>query len=180
LSQFRQNAEDSDLVRANPDGVELGDNLVTASLTVTNSGQGDLTLSEIQIPEALAGEVTVDRSLGAGEEDDLLIAPGESETFTFRFNPAEAGLDLEGNAVTLVSDDPEGDVEVDLFGRSTFRSDISFDEAVNLTDLGPLNASFGTAAGDDNFDPTADINFDGSINLTDLGPLNAEFGNAIS
>jgi hypothetical protein len=45
--------------------------------------------------------------------------------------------------------------------------------------LGPLNASFGTVNGDENYDPTADINLDGRVNLTDLGPLNAEFGSAL-
>ena len=67
-------------------------------------------------------------------------------------------------------------VEVHLSGRSTFNSDISYDGAVNLGDLGIFNANFGSQIGDANFDFTADINRDGRINLGDLGVLNAEFG----
>lgn len=173
LSQFREGAEDSELVRANPNGEDIGNTLVTETLTISNSGGGDLTLQEIQLPD-IDGLTLTENPVSDGDE---ILAPNSSVTATFAFSPIEAGIDLEGEQVTVVSDDQN--VNVNLLGRSTYASDISYDGRVNLTDLGPLNASFGTTEEDENYDPTADINLDGRVNLTDLGPLNAEFGNAL-
>ena len=172
LSQFRNGATDTEWIRANPQEVDLGEHLATESLTVTNSGEGDLTLQEIRLPdvEGLRQETPF-----AGDE---ILAPGESQTYTFSFNPTEAGLNLEGEQITLITDDPEQDeINISLFGHSTHQADISYEGDVNLNDLGRLASSFRSQ--DTPYDPTADINFDGQISATDLEILSAELGNLI-
>ncbi len=72
----------------------------------------------------------------------------------------------------------DSNFEVNLAGKSTFNSDISYDGVVNLTDLVILQTPdlFGSSSGDSGYDPTADITGDGNINLAELVPLNQEFG----
>jgi hypothetical protein len=173
LSETRSGVEDSDLIRANPNNEDIGNTLVTETLTISNTGEGDLTLQEIQLPD-IDGLTLTENPVSDGDE---ILAPNSSVTATFGFSPTQVGINLEGEQATVVSDDQN--LNIDLLGRSTYASDISYDGRVNLTDLGPLNASFGTVNGDENYDPTADINLDGRVNLTDLGPLNAEFGSAL-
>ena len=109
---------------------------------------------------------------------DEILAPGESQTYTFSFNPTEAGLNLEGEQITLITDDPEQDeINISLFGHSTHQADISYEGDVNLNDLGRLASSFRSQ--DTPYDPTADINFDGQISATDLEILSVELGNLI-
>lgn len=174
LSQFRDGATDTEWIRANPQEVDLGDNLATDSLTITNSGEGDLTLQEIRLPE-----VDGLRQETPFEEDEIL-APGESKTYTFGFNPTEAGINLEGTQITLITDDPEQEeIDIGLFGRSTHQTDISYEGTVNLDDLGRLASRFGSSEEDDLYDPSADINFDGQISVTDLEIISAEFGSLL-
>ncbi len=110
-------------------------------------------------------------------EGDEILAPEESQTYTFSFNPIEAGVDLEGEQITLMTDDPEeGEININLFGRSTHQADISYDGNVNLNDLGRLASIFGSREGDNHYDPSADINFDGQVDATDLDILSGELG----
>ena len=97
------------------------------------------------------------------------------------YQPGIAGevFDLDNGLVINTNAINDASFEVQLSGRSTFNSDISYDGNVNLGDLGVLNANFGTMIGDPNFDPTADINRDGAINQGDLDSLSTEFGSSL-
>ena len=136
-----------------------------------------LQITDFSILESLTG-VSID-----APEGDVLINPGETKRFFLTYAPNQAGESFdEGNGLTIISNatnDPS--FEVNLAGKSTFNSDISYDGQVNLTDLGTLQKPrlFGSANGQSNYDPTADITGDGRINLAELIPLNAEFSNSV-
>ncbi|MGK7880022.1 MAG: dockerin type I domain-containing protein, partial [Crocosphaera sp.] len=109
--------------------------------------------------------------------------PGETKRFFLTYAPNEAGESFnENNGLTIISNATnDSSFEVNLAGKSTFNSDISYDGQVNLTDLGTLQTPglFGSENGQSSYDPTADITGDGRINLAELVPLNADFGSSV-
>ena len=170
LSQFREGATDSDLVRPNlPDTFQFID--------ITNTADFDvLTLSDIEI--AAAG-VTIDADFTS---EDILLNPGESRRFLLTYAPSAAGEDFElDQGLTVFSNATNNsELAIALAGKSTFNSDISYDGQVNLADLGVLNTRFGSSQGDTRYDSSADITGDGLINLAELAILNVEFGSSIA
>lgn len=54
--------------------------------------------------------------------------------------------------------------------------DINNDNAISIADVSLINASFGSALGNPNYNPLADLNCDGVISLIDLSILNVAFG----
>ena len=174
VSQFRSGTEDPTLVRpACPD--------VGQYIDVTNSGGSALTLYEIQVT---APDVTLDIPLTADPAAAIVLVPGETQRFRLTYAPTSPTLDDATcqdfdltDGLVILSDAANAPVfHVALEGHSTFNSDITYDGKVNLAELGPLNANFGKASGDSDWDPTADIDGDGAVNLAELGPLNREFG----
>ncbi len=178
LSQYRPGAQDSNYVR--PALADQGH-----SLTVTNAGAAPLTLYELQIN---VPDVSVDVPLTGAAGDDIVLGSGESQTFQLTFAPSlpsamdPSSLDFSiANGIVLFSDavnTPQ--MQIELFGMTTFNSDTNYDGIVNFGDLGIMNANFGLASGDPDYDPSADPNNDGIVNFTDLGLLNAEFGRDVN
>ena len=179
LSQFRDGASDSNLVRpAFPD--------IFKSLEITNTTPG-----AAEDPEALtinsftinAPNVTIISGAVPGG-GDLILNPGESHTVQFQYAPtaADESFDLADGFVINSDAGNNSAFNVNLIGESTFNSDIDYSGnvsptlgAVNLDDLAVLqNTAFPSTVGEAGYDPTADINGDGEINRGELVPLNAE------
>lgn len=170
LSQYRQGVQDSLFVRPN-----FADRTQFIDITNTAAGTEDiLAISGITIN---AANVTTNANFSNG---NILINPGETKRIALIYSPKAArenfsiadGLIINSNA------NNDSSLEINLTGKSTFNSDISYDGRVNLTDLSVLlrPGLFGSSNGQANYDPTADITGDGRINLAELVPLNAEFG----
>ncbi len=170
LSQYRNGLQDSPLIRpAQADTQHFFD--------VTNVGDEALTLFEIQIN---APGVTVDLPLSPDSADDIVLAPGETQRFHLTFAPPTSGITGSGYELVILSDAlSHPSFNLTLKAQSTFNSDVNYDGIVNFGELGFLNETFGSQAGDPDWDPTADFNGDGIINFGDLGLLNTEFGLSI-
>ncbi len=178
LSRFRNDINgdpvaDSEFVRPN-----FADTFKFIDILNDTMGDEDiLQITDFSILENLTG-VSID-----APEGDTLINPGETKRFFLIYAPNAAGDNFnEDSGLTIVSNATnDSSFEVNLAGKSTFNSDISYDGQVNLTDLGTLQTPglFGSSNGQSNYDPTADITGDGQINLGELVTLNAEFGSSV-
>ena len=166
LSEFRDSANDSNLVRPN-----FADTFQFIDITNT-SDEETVTISSIDI-NALGVSIS--------PQGDFLLNPGETERVNLTYQALIAGeiFDL-GNGLVINSNAINSALEIHLSGRSTFNSDINYDGVVELRDIDVFNANLGSEIGDANFDPTADINGDGIINSEDLEILNTELGMLIS
>jgi predicted outer membrane repeat protein len=170
LSQYRQNATDSLFVRPN-----FADKTQFIDITNTASGTNDvLAIAGITIN---AENVTTDANFANG---DILLNPGQTRRIALTYTPkaARENFNLANGLVINSNAQNNSALNIQLAGKSTFNSDISYDGKVNLTDLNTLQRPglFGSISGQTNYDPTADITGDGRINLAELVPFNSEFG----
>ncbi len=170
LSQYRQNATDSLFVRPN-----FADKTQFIDITNTASGTNDvLAIAGITIN---AENVTTDANFANG---DILLNPGQTRRIALTYTPkaARENFNLANGLVINSNAQNNSALNIQLTGKSTFNSDISYDGKVNLTDLNTLQRPglFGSISGQTNYDPTADITGDGRINLAELVPFNSEFG----
>ncbi|TRU81840.1 MAG: cadherin [Microcystis novacekii Mn_MB_F_20050700_S1] len=170
LSQYRTGATDSLFVRPN-----FADKTQFIDITNTASGTNDvLAISGITIN---AQNVTTDANFANG---DILLNPGQTRRLALTYAPkaARENFNLANGLVINSNAQNNSALNIQLAGKSTFNSDISYDGKVNLTDLNTLQRPglFGSSIGQTNYDPTADITGDGRINLAELVPLNSEFG----
>ncbi|WP_013334894.1 beta strand repeat-containing protein [Gloeothece verrucosa] len=170
LSQYRQGATDSLFVRPN-----FADKTQFIEITNTAVGTNDiLAISSITIN---AQNVTTNANFSNG---DLLLNPGETRRIALNYAPKAAREDFNLLNGLVINSNAQNSpaFNIQLAGKSTFNSDISYDGKVNLTDLNTLQRPglFGSSSGQNNYDPTADITGDGRINLAELVSLNAEFG----
>ena len=170
LSQYRTGATDSLFVRPN-----FADKTQFIDITNTASGTNDvLAISGITIN---AQNVTTDANFANG---DILLNPGQTRRLALTYAPkaARENFNLANGLVINSNAQNNSALNIQLAGKSTFNSDISYDGKVNLTDLNTLQRPglFGSSIGQTNYDPTADITGDGKINLAELVPFNSEFG----
>ncbi|TRU68373.1 MAG: cadherin [Microcystis viridis Mv_BB_P_19951000_S69] len=170
LSQYRTGATDSLFVRPN-----FADKTQFIDITNTASGTNDvLAISGITIN---AQNVTTDANFANG---DILLNPGQTRRIALAYTPkaARENFNLANGLVINSNAQNNSALNIQLTGKSTFNSDISYDGRVNLTDLTTLQRPglFGSSSGQTNYDPTADITGDGRINLAELVPFNSEFG----
>ncbi len=170
LSQYRQGATDSLFVRPN-----FADKTQYIDITNTASGTNDvLAIAGITIN---AQNVTTDANFANG---DILLNPGQTRRIALTYTPkaARENFNLANGLVINSNAQNNSALNIQLTGKSTFNSDISYDGRVNLTDLTTLQRPglFGSISGQTNYDPTADITGDGRINLAELVPFNSEFG----
>ncbi|GCA77073.1 putative outer membrane protein pmp6 [Microcystis aeruginosa NIES-2520] len=170
LSQYRQGATDSLFVRPN-----FADKTQYIDITNTASGTNDvLAIAGITIN---AQNVTTDANFANG---DILLNPGQTRRIALTYTPkaARENFNLANGLVINSNAQNNSALNIQLTGKSTFNSDISYDGRVNLTDLTTLQRPglFGSSSGQTNYDPTADITGDGRINLAELVPFNSEFG----
>ncbi len=170
LSQYRTSATDSLFVRPN-----FADRTQFIDITNTASGTNDvLAIAGITIN---AQNVTTDANFANG---DILLNPGQTRRIALAYTPkaARENFNLANGLVINSNAQNNSALNIQLTGKSTFNSDISYDGRVNLTDLTTLQRPglFGSSSGQTNYDPTADITGDGRINLAELVPFNSEFG----
>jgi hypothetical protein len=170
LSQYRTGATDSLFVRPN-----FADKTQFIDITNTASGTNDvLAIAGITIN---AQNVTTDANFANG---DILLNPGQTRRIALAYTPkaARENFNLANGLVINSNAQNNSALNIQLTGKSTFNSDISYDGRVNLTDLTTLQRPglFGSSSGQTNYDPTADITGDGRINLAELVPFNSEFG----
>jgi predicted outer membrane repeat protein len=170
LSQYRQGATDSLFVRPN-----FADKTQYIDITNTAAGTNDvLAIAGITIN---AQNVTTDANFANG---DILLNPGQTRRIALTYTPkaARENFNLANGLVINSNAQNNSALNIQLTGKSTFNSDISYDGRVNLTDLTTLQRPglFGSISGQTNYDPTADITGDGRINLAELVPFNSEFG----
>ncbi|WP_170915459.1 cadherin domain-containing protein [Microcystis aeruginosa FBCC-A68] len=170
LSQYRQGATDSLFVRPN-----FADKTQFIDITNTAVGTNDiLAIAGITIN---AQNVTTDANFANG---DILLNPGQTRRIALTYTPkaARENFNLANGLVINSNAQNNSALNIQLTGKSTFNSDISYDGRVNLTDLTTLQRPglFGSISGQTNYDPTADITGDGRINLAELVPFNSEFG----
>ncbi|NCS20482.1 MAG: cadherin [Microcystis aeruginosa G11-06] len=170
LSQYRTSATDSLFVRPN-----FADKTQFIDITNTASGTNDvLAIAGITIN---AQNVTTDANFANG---DILLNPGQTRRIALAYTPkaARENFNLANGLVINSNAQNNSALNIQLTGKSTFNSDISYDGRVNLTDLTTLQRPglFGSSSGQTNYDPTADITGDGRINLAELVPFNSEFG----
>jgi predicted outer membrane repeat protein len=170
LSQYRTGATDSLFVRPN-----FADRTQFIDITNTASGTNDvLAIAGITIN---AQNVTTDANFANG---DILLNPGQTRRIALAYTPkaARENFNLANGLVINSNAQNNSALNIQLTGKSTFNSDISYDGRVNLTDLTTLQRPglFGSSSGQTNYDPTADITGDGRINLAELVPFNSEFG----
>jgi predicted outer membrane repeat protein len=170
LSQYRTSATDSLFVRPN-----FADRTQFIDITNTAVGTNDvLAIAGITIN---AQNVTTDANFANG---DILLNPGQTRRIALAYTPkaARENFNLANGLVINSNAQNNSALNIQLTGKSTFNSDISYDGKVNLTDLTTLQRPglFGSSSGQTNYDPTADITGDGRINLAELVPFNSEFG----
>jgi len=170
LSQYRTGATDSLFVRPN-----FADKTQYIDITNTASGTNDvLAIAGITIN---AQNVTTDANFANG---DILLNPGQTRRIALTYTPkaSRENFNLANGLVINSNAQNNSALNIQLTGKSTFNSDISYDGRVNLTDLTTLQRPglFGSISGQTNYDPTADITGDGRINLAELVPFNSEFG----
>ncbi|NCS29992.1 MAG: cadherin [Microcystis aeruginosa F13-15] len=170
LSQYRQGATDSLFVRPN-----FADKTQYIDITNTAAGTNDvLAIAGITVN---AQNVTTDANFANG---DILLNPGQTRRIALTYTPkaARENFNLANGLVINSNAQNNSALNIQLTGKSTFNSDISYDGRVNLTDLTTLQRPglFGSSSGQTNYDPTADITGDGRINLAELVPFNSEFG----
>ncbi|NCQ86187.1 MAG: cadherin [Microcystis aeruginosa W13-18] len=170
LSQYRTSATDSLFVRPN-----FADKTQFIDITNTAVGTNDvLAIAGITIN---AQNVTTDANFANG---DILLNPGQTRRIALAYTPkaARENFNLANGLVINSNAQNNSALNIQLTGKSTFNSDISYDGRVNLTDLTTLQRPglFGSSSGQTNYDPTADITGDGRINLAELVPFNSEFG----
>ncbi|CCI03907.1 Cadherin [Microcystis aeruginosa PCC 9443] len=170
LSQYRQGATDSLFVRPN-----FADRTQYIDITNTAVGTNDvLAIAGITIN---AQNVSTDANFANG---DILLNPGQTRRIALTYTPkaARENFNLANGLVINSNAQNNSALNIQLAGKSTFNSDISYDGKVNLTDLNTLQRPglFGSISGQTNYDPTADITGDGRINLAELVPFNSEFG----
>ncbi|AKE63695.1 Alkaline phosphatase [Microcystis aeruginosa NIES-2549] len=170
LSQYRQGATDSLFVRPN-----FADR--TQYIDITNTAVGTNDVLAIAGITVNAQNVTTDANFANG---DILLNPGQTRRIALAYTPkaARENFNLANGLVINSNAQNNSALNIQLTGKSTFNSDISYDGRVNLTDLNTLQRPglFGSSSGQTNYDPTADITGDGRINLSELVPLNSEFG----
>ena len=170
LSQYRQGATDSLFVRPN-----FADR--TQYIDITNTAVGTNDVLAIAGITVNAQNVTTDANFANG---DILLNPGQTRRIALAYTPkaARENFNLANGLVINSNAQNNSALNIQLTGKSTFNSDISYDGRVNLTDLTTLQRPglFGSSSGQTNYDPTADITGDGRINLSELVPLNSEFG----
>ena len=167
LSQFRDGVSDSELVRPSyPDTQQYID--------ITNTGEGALNITEIGIN---AEGVTADIPDG-----DILINPDETQRIQLTYTPSAANENFSlDDGLTIVSNAANNsELSVNLSGKSTFNSDISYDGLVSFGDLGSLNATWGSESTDASWDATADINGDSFVNSNDLDVLNGQWNQELT
>ena len=182
-----------------PSTINLGTNGPDETASSTISAANNATEEDALLAVRFAVE-------GAGfsvTQDVLTLAPGESGSVDVLFEAALVG-NINGTytgVLTITTNDPDNREQViDLTARITggvqpvfrpgveiivvgpdgeiIRGDLNGDGANTLDDFFQLADAFGSAVGDENYNPAADIDGDGDVDLSDFFAYADDFGKA--
>ena len=149
------------------DEIEVGKDFTT-TFTITNSGTGPLTITDIQ--SNIAGI--------AFSETQLTVPPGQSQNITVTFNPPAEGP-ITGT-IDIISDDPEkASISLSITGSAIFvpadpRTDFDGSRTIDFSDFLLFVSAFGTA------NTTFDLNGSGTVDFPDFLIFVANFGKTIN
>ena len=147
--------------------IEVGKD-VTRTFTITNSGTGPLTITDIQ--SNIAGI--------AFSEIQLTVPPGQSQNITVTFSPPAEGP-ITGT-IDIISDDPEkASISLSITGSAIFvpadpRTDFDGSRTIDFQDFLLFVSAFGTA------NTTFDLNGSGTVDFPDFLIFVANFGKTIN
>ncbi len=147
--------------------IEVGKD-VTKTFTITNTGAGPLTITDIQ--SNIAGI--------AFSETQLTVPPGQSQDITVTFSPPAEGP-ITGT-IDVFSDDPEkASISLSITGSAIFipadpRTDFDGSRTINFQDFLLFVSAFGTT------DATFDLNGSGTVDFPDFLIFVQNFGKTIN
>ncbi len=147
--------------------IEVGKD-VTKTFTITNTGSGPLTITDIQ--SNIAGI--------AFSETQLTVPPGQSQDITVTFSPPAEGP-ITGT-IDVFSDDPEkASISLSITGSAIFipadpRTDFDGSRTINFQDFLLFVSAFGTT------DATFDLNGSGTVDFPDFLIFVQNFGKTIN
>ena len=151
----------------NLDEIEVGKDFTT-TFTITNTGTGPLTITDIQ--SNIAGI--------AFSETQLTVPPGQSQNITITFNPPAEGP-ITGT-IDIISDDPEkASISLTITGSAIFipadpRTDFDGSRTIDFSDFLLFVSAFGTA------NTTFDLDGSGTVDFPDFLIFVANFGKTIN
>ena len=141
---------------------------VTTTFTITNSGSGPLTITDIQ--SNIAGI--------ALSETSLTVPAGQSQDITVTFNPPAEGP-ITGT-IDIISDDPEkASISLTITGSAIFipadpRTDFDGSSTIDFQDFLLFVGAFGTA------NTTFDLDGSGTVDFPDFLIFVSNFGKTIN
>ena len=147
--------------------IEVGQE-VTTTFTITNSGTGPLTITDIQ--SDIAGI--------ALSETQLTVPPGQSQDITVTFNPPAEGP-ITGS-IDVFSDDPEkASISLTITGSAIFipadpRADFDGSRTIDFSDFLLFVGAFGTV------NTTFDLDGSGTVDFPDFLIFVQNFGKAVN
>ena len=145
--------------------IEMGRD-ATTTFTITNSGTGPLTITDIQ--SDLAGI--------ALSETQLTVPPGQSQNITITFNPTASGPFT--GTIDIISDAPEkASISLTITGSAIFvpadpRTDFNGSNTVDFYDFLLFSEAFGTT------NATFDLDGSGTVDFPDFLIFVQNFGKA--
>ena len=147
--------------------IEVGKD-VTTTFTITNTGTGPLTITDIQ--SNIAGI--------AFSETQLTVPPGQSHSITITFNPPASGPFT--GTIDITSDDPKNaSISLTITGSAIFvpadpRTDFNGSNTVDFYDFLLFSQAFGTT------NATFDLDGSGTVDFPDFLIFLASFGKAVN
>ncbi|AFZ49128.1 cadherin repeat domain-containing protein [Dactylococcopsis salina] len=165
----------------------------TEILSIENTGNAPLLISDVVVSEGLRDRVTTDFEAlveAATPVDDngealfdlpgVEIPVGANLELAVTYTPDAGGEVIdEAAGLTLFSNDPEnGELNVALSGESTFNSDIDYNGSVGFPDVTLADSLFNTSS--EELNPALNIDGEGGFGFSDLATLNQEFGASIA
>ena len=147
--------------------IEVGQE-ITTTFTITNTGAGPLTITDIQ--SNIAGI--------ALSETQLTVPPGQSQDITVTFSPPAEGP-ITGT-IDVISNDPEkASISLTITGSAIFtpadpRTDFDGSRTIDFPDFLLFVSAFGTA------NTTFDLDGSGTVDFSDFLIFVSNFGKTIN
>ena len=147
--------------------IEVGQE-ITTTFTITNTGAGPLTITDIQ--SNIAGI--------ALSETQLTVPPGQSQDITLTFSPPAEGP-ITGT-IDVISNDPEkASISLTITGSAIFtpadpRTDFDGSRTIDFPDFLLFVSAFGTA------NTTFDLDGSGTVDFSDFLIFVSNFGKTIN
>ena len=167
-------SEEIPVFSVTPLSIDFGDVSVgetaTEQVTVTNGGGASLEVTAI----------TSTLEILTISETSFTVAPGDTHEITLTLTPSIPG-EISG-MLTITSNDPDSPTEIAITGNAQEEElvgDFDGDGQVALGDFSLFVTTYGSAEGDDNFDPLYDLDGNGQIGLGDFSIFVQDYGKRI-